>query len=420
MKIGPLALSASLLVNVALVGLILAARPSDTPALVSTPSGAAPANASGPPEKSETNTWAALATGDLAAQRDRLLAEGFPPATIRAILAAQIREGFAARRKALDTAAADAPFWKPARPDPVVQAQLRALGREEQKAIEALLGPDPDNNAIAELRRQIPGASDEKLAQLREIQTRYAEQTSKIYGDRPGTLLPDERQKINALQKAMHDEFAAVLSPEELEAYDLRASPTANQLRYNLTAFDATEDEYRAIFKVQRAYDEQLRDLAPTLGSGPLTPEQSRARQTIQEQLNADLKAALGDQRYADYQRAMDYNYRQTTQLVARLNLPPQTANELYAVQKEMEQRRMNFAASANGTALTREQAMEQMTALQQEATARVTSALGGNAAALEAYKQYGGSWLANLVPRPPRPLGPATGPARGGGGGGG
>ena len=211
-----------------------------------------------------------------------------------------------------------------------------------------------------------------------------------------------------------------VLSPEELEAYDLRASPTANQLRYNLTAFDATEDEYRAIFKVQRAYDEQLRDLAPTLGSGPLTPEQSRARQTIQEQLNADLKAALGDQRYADYQRAMDYNYRQTTQLVARLNLPPQTANELYAVQKEMEQRRMNFAASANGTALTREQAMDQMTALQQEATARVTSALGGNAAALEAYKQYGGSWLANLVPRPPRPLGPATGPARGGGGGGG
>jgi hypothetical protein len=417
MKIGPLVLSASLLVNAALVGLILAGRSGDAPVPVATSpdvshAGAAPVAS----ENSDSNTWAALATGDLAAQRDRLRDEGFPPATIRAILAAQIREGFAARRKALDAAAADAPFWKPARPDPAVQAQLRALGREEQKAIEALLGPDPDNNALAELRRQIPGASDEKLAQFREIQTRYTEQTNKIYGDRPGSLLPDERQKINALQKAMHDEFATVLSPEELEAYDLRASPTATQLRYSLTAFDATEDEYRAIYRLQSAFDEQFP--ATTLPS----PEDSRARGEGQQQLQQALKAALGEQRYADYQRANDYSYRQTTKLLARLNLPPQTANELYAVQKEMEQRRMNFAASANGTALTREQAMEQMTALQQEATARVTSALGGNAAALEAYKQYGGSWLANLVPRPPRPVNPATGPApaRGGGGGGG
>ncbi|HVS53929.1 MAG TPA: hypothetical protein VHD62_16355 [Opitutaceae bacterium] len=405
MKLTPLALSVSLAANAALSGLIIIGRAFDAPASPAKPAATATVSAtSAPAAAAETGTWSALADGDLAAQRDRLRAEGFPPATIRAILAAQIREGFATRRKALNSASADAPFWKPARPDPTVQAQLRALGREEQKAIEALLGPDPDDGSLTRLRQQNPGVTDEKLKQLAEIQARYGEQTNAIYGDRPGTLLPEERQKVTALQKAMHDEFATVLSPEEIEAYDLRASPTATQLRFNLAAFDATEDEYRAIFKIQSAYDDQNRNLITSL-SGPPTPEQNRARQAAQEQLNADLKAALGDQRYADYQRATDYNYQIASRLVARLNLPPETANQVYAVQQDAQQRQRALFTDRSLAPQDRE---AQLQALAADAQAKITATLG--ATGFEAYKQYGGSWLASLAPRP-APVRSATGP---------
>jgi hypothetical protein len=51
------------------------------------------------------------------------------------------------------------------------------------------------------------------------------------------------------------------------------------------------------------------------------------------------------------------------------------------------------------------EERTQQFTALEQEAIARITPLLG-SASGVEAYKQYGGSWLQSMVPRPipPRP----------------
>ena len=44
-----------------------------------------------------------------------------------------------------------------------------------------------------------------------------------------------------------------------------------------------------------------------------------------------------------------------------------------------------------------------QLGTLADEATARISTALGGSRG-LDAYKEYGGQWLTNLVPRPPTP----------------
>ena len=138
-----------------------------------------------------------------------------------------------------------------------------------------------------------------------------------------------------------------------------------------------------------------------------------RARSEAQKVLNEQIKTAIGPERFTEYQRATDYNYRQTTQLVARLNLPPETANNLYTIQKEFEGRRSDMyrANSARGpdAAAAFEKMTAQGTALQQEAIARVIPVLG-NAKNVDAYKQYGGSWITNMVPRPPpRPSPPKS-----------
>jgi hypothetical protein len=71
----------------------------------------------------------------------------------------------------------------------------------------------------------------------------------------------------------------------------------------------------------------------------------------------------------------------------------------------------MDMYHSARGpdAAAASEKMTAQGTALQQEAITRVMPLLG-NAKNVDAYKQYGGSWITNMVPRPPpRPLPPKS-----------
>ncbi len=411
MKVSSLLLGASLIANAALVACLVLGVSNPSPVISSRTAatgatGAAATAAAGSPT---AETWTALHSEDLTVQRDRLIAEGFPPAMIRAILAAQIREGFAARRKAFDTARGEIPFWKTVAPDPQAQAAMRAIAKEEQKALTDLLGPDPENGSAATLQRQLPNLPADKIAQLAAIRDDYGQRRSDIYANQGpgGTASPADRDKLAALDKAMHAEIAATLTPQELEDYDLRTSNTANQLRYSLTAFDATEQEFRTLFQLQQAFNDRI----GTQYGGPLSQDEMKARSDAQKQLNDDIKAAFGDARYAEYQRANDYNFRQTSQLVARLQLPPETTNEIYALQQDIQQRARTIQTNR---ALTQDDRTQQLAALVDEVRTKLTPGLGESG--FEAYKQYGGSWLQNLQPRPlpaagVRPAIPGGGP---------
>lgn len=404
MKIFPVLGALSLAANVALLGVLAygSLQPKAAPARAVAVEKPALAPQAAKPDPT-LDAWSELSSTDLAAARDRLLAEGFPPAALRAILAAQIRDQFAARRKAIETSMANTPFWKNPTMDPQTQAQLRALAKEEQKALKELLGSDPINSHAARLRREFPELTAEKVDQMAAIRERYDELRQDLYGmGFRGTLTPTERDKMTALEKAMHQEFASVLTPAELEHYDLRTSNTSNSLRYTLSNFGASEAEFRALYRLQSTFDEQHR-----YTGGTMSQDQQRARSEAQRKLNDDIAAALGAERYADYQRASDYNFRQTSQLVSRLNLPPETATTLYAVQKATEERRN--AIYRDSAPESRSQMTQKLTVLAAEATTRVNAILGGNKTATEAYKQFGGSWLTNMVPRPA----PTTGTTR-------
>src|SRR5439155_26100535 len=125
-------------------------------------------------------------------------------------------------------------------------------------------------------------------------------------------------------------------------------------------------------FQLRRNYEERL---VPTLAGGPPGPEEMRQRMEAQKLYEEQVKAALGDQRYADYQRATDYNYRQTSQLVARLGLPAETAGQVYALQKETQQR---IGPIFGNRELSPEARNEQISALAAEVETKLIGALGG------------------------------------------
>jgi hypothetical protein len=391
LKLSTLLLAASIAANVALITM-LGVGAAQSPA---TAGGSASRRTTATIGTGSTVTdaddWATIRSDDLAAELQRLRAENFPPAMIRAILVAQIRARYAAQRKALEGAQASGPYWLRSMPDAPTPAAL-AFDRQERQALKDLLGPDPESGYGAIMRRQFPNWPPTALDDVAAIRERYADQRSELYATVRGMLLPDEAAKIDALDKAERAEIASVLSPAELEEYNLRTSNTANRLRSNLAAFDPTEAEFRALYKLQSAFDDQY----AYTRSQP-TDEWMKARSDAQRQLNDAIKSTLGADRYANYQRASDNNFRQTTQLVARLELPPETANQLYAVQQEFQQRRTAIYQNRPDSP---EQFNQQLAALQQEALTRVTPLLGGTSRGVDAYKTYGGSWLVNLVPR--------------------
>jgi hypothetical protein len=349
------------------------------------------------PPPIDQNVWPDFQTDDLSALAARLRASGFPPSLIRAILAAQLDEQFAARRKALRSAEANLPFWKSQTRDPKLMTALVQLDREQQKLLRQLLGADAetdDPRSRLYQNRSFDFLPADKAATLGSLLRDYDERRSDLYAS--GFSSNTDRAKFDALEKEQHDALARVLTPAELAEYDLRNSSTANSLRTNLSAFNPSEAEFRALYPLQAAFDERWgNDFGLTLSA-----DERRQRDDAQKLLTGQIKAAFGPERAAEYVRATDGNYQLTSRLAERLDLPPETTNNLWAAKTEFQQRLTDIYRTASP-----DERVAQLTALQQEAIARITPLLGG-ASGVEAYKQYGGSWLQSMVPRPapPRP----------------
>jgi hypothetical protein len=212
------------------------------------------------------------------------------------------------------------------------------------------------------------------------------------------TLLPADRDKIVAIEQEMRDSLQQFLSPQEANEFIMRVSTAGAMLRQALLPFRPTEAEYRALYPLYQAYIEQF-PATPLLGAAQnLTPEQTYARNAAIELLSGQVKSALGEERAADFQQTLDPQYYQLNRLAARLDLPLSAAKQVMAVQRDVQQQ---LAAIRQLSRATRTDPTPQLVALAQDATARISTALGG-ARGLEAYKQYGGQWLNNLVPRRP------------------
>jgi hypothetical protein len=353
--------------------------------------------------KQLAQSWSELQSGDLKTLPERLRAAGFSPSMIRAIVAAQVSEQFSARRKELLGNQAEQPFWKNQRSgmmDPKIMTAMRDLGKEQMALMKSLLGENaPGNDEVnAWQRRQFGNLTPEKLTQLQSINTDYSELQQEIYAKANGVFLPEDREKLAYLEKEKLADIAKTLTPQEFEEFQLRSSNTANQLRGQLGSFNTTEAEFRALYKVAAAIDEKYGT------AGPFGPRNPGDYQNRQADMLAQAKAVLTPERFADYKLATDPQSRQVSSLVARLELPPATTQQVVTLQQDIQNRARAIMTNRELPAADR---TAQLTTLQQEATAKLTTTLTPRG--FEAYKQNGGQWLDMLKPRPAAPSGATT-----------
>jgi hypothetical protein len=181
-----------------------------------------------------------------------------------------------------------------------------------------------------------------------------------------------------------------VMTKQEQEQYVLRVSGTANTVRSLLIGFEPSEQEYIAVFKAQRWYNEQFNTKIST-GN----PEEAQQRVNAQQQMDAKVKEAIGEERYKDYQRGKDYEYRELVRFTQQNELPMRTAAVVYDVRKAA----MDAMAEINANAgLSQEQKQDAMARISAESRIALGNVMSADA--LKSYESNRGYWLRRGVSR--------------------
>lgn len=402
---------ASLLGNVALLTVFVR---DPAPAVAATadsvsaanPAQSAAAEKSADPKQSATtvsaavagpSTWLTLTAGNLDDIVARLRAAGISPRMLRAIISALVQEQFANRHKAIADALRAKPWWNgpfDSFSDPQILALRRQLTRETRLAFNRAVGTEEPENDYDRLyqQRRYGIMSADKIRQVREINADYADLAAEVRANAKGIILPEDRDKLAYLEQQKQADIAKLLTPDELFEMQLRSSPTAKAVRQQLAAFDPTEEEFRAIFKIQQGIDTQF-------GSAhvqDLTQDERRQRRDLINDTSDQVRAVLTPERFAEYQLKTDPAYRPTNDLVSQLSLSPAVTAQVMALQRETRARMQALVADRS---MAQPDRIAQFAALSQQVSTTLTAALGATGATQ--YKQMPvGNWVNNLDSR--------------------
>ncbi len=346
--------------------------------------------------------WSRIESPDFRQLIANLRAVGCPEQTIRDLVTAAVMRLYAPRLAALR--GTDRPFrfwdstenvWTPERIER--ERKIRAVVKERNDLLKELLDVDP----VAERRKLLgllePQAelltylSKEKAGQVQEILRQFNERRQEVSLRSRGFRDAEDEAELRRLEKEQRAAIAAVLTPEELFEHELREFGRGAEL----ASFGPTEAEFRAVFKLQHDLELAQADF----DHKSATPEQRRALVAATKQQAADLKVALGETRYAEYERSRQWDYQRLEQITDRYELGKETAVKVWEMRQAAEAHASKLNADATLTDETREAAR---LALRLETEKTLQSTLGDRA--WKSFLRNGGDWLDNVaqLPSPP------------------
>ena len=288
------ALALSLAANVWLVS----TRQPSSSSSVPPPEKTAAAKSNRPPTTAAANavTWDSLHKGnDLPALVAGLRAAGFPPDLVRRIVVAQLNEQFAARRKRIfDNSTM--PFWKPSAPNAEQSLALRTVN-DEIRATLVSLEIDPDSAETKANRLQRYGnISPGKIYSLDKIILDYSDLINQLYSTNSPAQGPAVDAQRKLLEAEQRKDMAALLTPAELEEYNLRNSNASHVARSAVQNMNVSEDEYRAIFRAVQAKEQ-----AHPIVYGVQTADMLDAQAAASREMLSRFRSTLGDERFLKY-----------------------------------------------------------------------------------------------------------------------
>ena len=334
--------------------------------------------------------WEKAYSEDLPTLTQNLRAAGLPDRLIRAIVSAEINERFKAREEALKPKQAPANYWETQdyyerNAGETLELRLARLDlRREKDALRvSLLGEEPPK---ADDRNPIPPA---KRDAVRKISEDYDTMIQQVEMESRGMPLASDKQKLEFLRAEKDKELRELLTPEEFEANQLRTSRIAQSLRWELAGFKPSEDEFVLIHKLKESDPELSRN-----ADNSYTSEDWDRRRAAEKKMNETLRQEMGQERYEDYVRAKNYEYRQLTQLASRFQLPKADINEIYDQRRTVPEAALAVAKDPNLSRAEKETALK---AMAEKARQSVYAKLGQEAGEAYLKSNHGTNWLQSL-----------------------
>jgi hypothetical protein len=334
--------------------------------------------------------WETVESPDYKEYIANLRSIGCPEETIHDIIIADVNKLFEDRKKALKK---PFKFWATGMAnmmgggmDEQTSAQFRDLAAEKKALIRELLGIEL--NDIASMAAGVNPYEHllgflplEKQSKVMELYQDFAAKQSSLV-EAAGSLDGEDMKKMEELQKEMEGEVAKMLTPEEFENYQLTMSQTAMMMRMSLTGFEPDEQEFRELFKLQKAFDDEFGQY----GVGGDADEMKK-RTEATEALRKQMKATLGEQRYSDYARETDWQFKNLSKAAERAGLPKDSAIKVWDMQALAQKEAAQLYGNASLDAEKRKAAIQEIRAELERSAAAVL----GEEAFEKFKKTYGG-----------------------------
>jgi hypothetical protein len=359
-------------------------------------------------------SWSDLASSDFFDYRDNLLAIGCPERTVRDILESELDQWFLERRRPI-LEVVQRNFWDMAARGgrngfDEIETELDELSQERSELLLAVLGErEPDRDLDLGWRQEhfvqrhhwLP---DDVQARLFELDEKYEQARRAWAGEIRARADPQLTAEDLLWQEQLQAEYEAnrlAALGDLADEFEFRESRRAHWAG-GLVGFEPTEDEWRAGTQAGIEFDAEFRRTGPSevehlmmerYGIAPQLPEELQALADGQVQYEANVRAALGPERYAEYQRASDMDFRQTREVTQRLGLADDIAIQAWEIQRSTRIAADELGAGAAFDDARRHAALVE---LQAEASRALRAALGERG--YGTYTEYAGEWLDQLT----------------------
>jgi hypothetical protein len=309
--------------------------------------------------------WSQLETSDYHQYMANLRGVGCPEETIRDLIIAEVDKMFAPRFAALAGESQTFQHWRRrSKASESLATQLRALHDERKALLRELLGIDDGpyakwaNADVARLQEEgkYSFLSAEKQAQVRAIMEKYQKQMEGARNPPDGFSLSGS-DEAKRLREQRQQELAQVLSPEELKEMSLRDSNAADSVRSRFGNLDITEDEYRKLYDLRKAYEDNVGAVADNSD-----PEKMRQRSEARRQLDEAYRNVFGEERWNDLQKEQDPTWRGLTQIAQQNNLSQSVIDQAYQYQRQTGEQVMRAIEDRSLSREQRETLVQQLT----------------------------------------------------------
>lgn len=357
--------------------------------------------------------WSAVESADHAEYIARLRSIGCPERLIRALIITEVEKLFRPRRAALipkqnpDKYWERTDAWDSRRMTKDQRAQLHALGEEQANLLRSLLGDDYEFQQAEATGERFDSpewdflamVTSEQRAKYTAVTRKFGLMEEEIHIRARGVWFEEDERDLHKLRQAQRQELAAFLSSEQIEAMELRTSNVANQLRHTLTAFNPTEEEFRALHGYKTVL-EQLEHAESELSDAP-TPGAQEKIEAQREEAKAALAKVLPPERMKDFELHEDH----ATQTLIEWGLGMPDVRKVALLREQSEKSVGDLRANK---AISKEERSEALRAIRNATEAELGTLLDERH--LKAYLRSGGYWIRNLSPTPrpaPQPESP-------------